>query len=67
MLVQRSLRLSHAISRARAARVMQKIAHNSSSLNIAYTYDCRRILKHVLKTYDIFFVTYKIVVGELQV
>ena len=26
-----------------------------SSLNIAYTYDCRRILKHVLKSYDIFY------------
>ena len=25
-----------------------------SSFNIAYTYDCRRILKHVLKSYDIF-------------
>ena len=25
-----------------------------SPLNIAFTYDCRRILKHVLKSYDIF-------------
>ena len=25
-----------------------------SPFNIAFTYDCRRILKHVLKSYDIF-------------
>ena len=25
-----------------------------SPLNTAFTYDCRRILKHVLKSYDIF-------------
>ena len=25
-----------------------------SLFNIAYTYDCRKILKHVLKSYDIF-------------
>ena len=25
-----------------------------SPLNIAFSYDCRRILKHVLKSYDIF-------------
>ena len=37
------LRLSHAISRARAARVMQKNRTQLSSFNIAYTYDCRRI------------------------
>ena len=45
------LRLPHAISRACTACVMQTIAHNSrhSSYN-----NCRRILNHVLKSYDIF-------------
>ena len=33
---------------------MQKNRTQLSSLNIAYTYDCRRILKHALKSYDIF-------------
>ena len=40
----------------RAARVIQRVAHNfhHSTYTIAYTYDCRRILKHVLKSCDIF-------------
>ena len=46
--------MSHTISRVRAARVMQKNRTQLLSFNIAYTYDCRRILKHVLKSYDIF-------------
>ena len=34
------------------------------SLNIAYTYDCHRILKHVLNP-TTFFVTYMTVVSKL--
>ena len=30
-----------------------KSCTNLSSFNIAYTYDCCRILEHVLKSYDI--------------
>ena len=38
---------------ARCSRHAKK-SHATPSLNIAYTYDCRTILKHVLKSYDIF-------------
>ena len=38
----------------RALLVSCKNRPQLSPLNIAFLYDCRRILKHVLKSYDIF-------------
>ena len=38
----------------RALLASSKNRTQLSPLNIAFTYDCRRILKHVLKSYDIF-------------
>ena len=38
----------------RALLASCKKSHATPSHNIAYTYDCRTILKHVLKSYDIF-------------
>ena len=48
------LPLSHATSRAHAARVMQKVAHNSLHSTLPIPTIVLGFLKHVLKSYDIF-------------
>ena len=46
--------LSHAIFCSARCMRQAKIVHNSPSYNIVGGCDCRRVLKHVLKSYDIF-------------